>query len=233
MSQIPAPRPSLQPHAQVQAIAITAKALKPMLMAGGLVAVAAALPLLGHGAAQTELVNTVSQGGLKGQTFFLLLSTFLIAIGLPRQVPSFAAGYVFGPVYGTIIALVAQVLACSLDFIWARAVGQGFIRRRFGDRFAKIDKTLSGHTFVTTLTLRLLPVGNNLLLNLAAGLSSVRLLPFLAASALGFIPQTLVFALFGHGSLPNHSHMLALGGAMFAASALLGVILFLRTRRTA
>lgn len=229
MSQI-LPRGSA-PQPQAQAIAITAKALKPMLMAGGLIAVASALPLLGHSAAQSELVNAVSQGGLKGQTFFLLLSTFLVAIGVPRQVPSFAAGYAFGPVYGTVIALVVQVLACSLDFIWARAVGQGFIRRRFGDRFIRIDKTLSAHTFVTTLTLRLLPVGNNLLLNLAAGLSSVRLIPFLAASALGFIPQTLVFALFGHGSLPNHAHMLALGGAMFAASALLGVFLFLRTRR--
>jgi uncharacterized membrane protein YdjX (TVP38/TMEM64 family) len=218
---------------RAQAVAITAKALKPALMAGALIAVTAALPLLGHGAAQSELGSALAQGGLKGQTFFLLLSTFLVAIGLPRQVPAFAAGYAFGPLYGSAIALVAQVLACSLDFIWARAVGQGFIRRRFGDRFARIDQTLSAHTFGTTLTLRLLPVGNNLLLNLAAGLSSVRLLPFLAASALGFIPQTLVFALFGHGSLPNHAHMLALGGAMFAASAALGVFLFLRARRTA
>jgi uncharacterized membrane protein YdjX (TVP38/TMEM64 family) len=112
-------------------------------------------------------------------------------------------------------------------------VGQGFIRRRLGERFARIDSALSGHTFATTLTLRLLPVGNNLLLNLAAGLSSVRVLPFLAASALGFIPQTVIFALFGHGSLPNHTHMLVLGGAMFAASALFGVLLFFRTRRTA
>jgi uncharacterized membrane protein YdjX (TVP38/TMEM64 family) len=216
---------------RAQAVAITAKALKPALMAGALIAVAVAFPLLNHGTAQSELGSALAQGGLKGQTFFLLLSTFLIAIGLPRQVPAFAAGYAFGPLYGSVIALVAQVLACSLDFIWARAVGQGFIHRRFGDRFARIDKTLSEHTFVSTLTLRLLPVGNNLLLNLAAGLSSVRLLPFIAASAIGFIPQTLVFALFGHGSLPNHTHMLALGGGMFAASAALGVFLFFHVRR--
>jgi uncharacterized membrane protein YdjX (TVP38/TMEM64 family) len=218
---------------RAQAVAITAKALKPALMAGALVAVAAALPLLGHGAAQSELGTALSQGGVKGQGLFLLLSTLLVAIGLPRQVPAFAAGYAFGPVYGSVIALVGQVLACSLDFIWARAIGQDFVRRRFGDRLTRIDKTLSKHTFVTTLTLRLMPVGNNLLLNLAAGLSSVRLLPFLAASAIGFIPQTLVFALFGHGSLPNHAHMLALGGAMFAASALLGIFLFFHARRTA
>ncbi|WP_297492618.1 TVP38/TMEM64 family protein [Acidocella sp.] len=212
---------------------ITAKALKPALMAGGLVAVAAALPLLGHGEAQNVLSGVLAQGGVEGQGLFLLLATFLTAIGLPRQIPAFAAGYAFGPLYGSIIALLAQVLACNLDFIWARAVGQSFIRRRFGERMAKVDKTLSRHTFATTLTLRLMPVGNNLLLNLAAGLSSVRLMPFLAASALGFVPQTVVFALFGHGSQPNHSHMLVLAGVMFAASVLLGVALFLRARRAA
>lgn len=218
---------------RAQAVAITAKALKPALMAGGLVAIAAALPLLSHGGAQTELTGMVAQGGLKGQTLFMLLSTFLVAIGLPRQVPAFAAGYAFGPVYGTVIALVAQILACSLDFIWARAVGQNFVRRRLGERFAKIDATLSRHTFVTALTLRLMPVGNNLLLNLAAGLSSVRLMPFLVASAIGFVPQTVVFALLGRGSQTSHMHMLLLAGGMFLASAALGVFLFFRTRRAA
>lgn len=213
--------------------AVAAKALKPALMAGGLIAVAAALPLVSNGVAQTELTNTLAQGGLRGQTLFLLLATFLTAIGLPRQIPAFAAGYAFGPVYGTAIALVSQVLACSLDFIWARAIGQSFIRRRFGSRLSRIDATLSTHPFITTLTLRLMPVGNNLILNLLAGLTSVRLLPFLAASAIGFVPQTVVFALFGKGSAPSHAHLLLIGGFMFLASAALGVLLFRRARPTA
>ena len=212
---------------------VAAKALKPALMAGGLIAVAAALPLVSNGAAQTELTNSLAQGGLRGQSLFLLLATFLTAIGLPRQIPAFAAGYAFGPVYGSVIALVSQVLACSLDFIWARAIGQSFIRRRFGARLERIDRTLSAHPFITTLTLRLMPVGNNLLLNLVAGLTSVRLLPFLTASAIGFVPQTVVFALFGKGSLPSHTHLLLIGGGMFAASALLGIVIFRRARPTA
>ncbi len=207
-----------------------AKALKPALMAGGLIAVAATLPLMGHGAAETTLTATLAEGGLRGQTVFLLLSTFLVAIGLPRQIPAFAAGYAFGPWYGTIIALVAQVLACSLDFIWARAIAQDFCRRKFGAKLAWIDRTLARHPFTATLMLRLMPVGNNLLLNLAAGLTSVRMLPFLAASAIGFIPQTLVFALLGKGSAPDHAHLLLLGGATFLASALLGLLLLRRNR---
>ncbi len=210
-----------------------AKALKPALMAGGLIAVAAALPLMGHGSAQTTLASVLAEGGLRGQTVFLALSTLLIAIGLPRQIPAFAAGYAFGPWYGTAISLVAQALACSLDFIWARAIAQDFCRRKFGARLAWVDRTLTRHPFTATLMLRLMPIGNNLLLNLAAGLTSVRMLPFLAASALGFIPQTVVFALLGKGSAPDHAHLLMLGGATFLVSALLGLVLLRRNRAMA
>ncbi|MDD2705038.1 MAG: VTT domain-containing protein [Acidocella sp.] len=117
--------------------------------------------------------------------------------------------------------------------MWARAIGQDFVRRRFGKMLGKVDSTLAGQPFTATLMLRLMPVGSNILLNLAAGLSSVRAIPFLAASAIGFVPQTLVFALFGQGSAPSHEHMLLLGSAMLAASALLGVILLRRARPAA
>src|SRR3984957_20812475 len=209
---------------------VATRALKPALMAGGLIAVAAALPLLGASSAQSTLGNLLAQGGVRGPAMFLLLATFLTAIGLPRQIPAFVAGYAFGPWYGTAIALVSQVLACSLDFIWARAIGQDFVRRRFGKALTKIDGMLSAHPFTATLTLRLLPVGSNILLNLAAGLSSIRALPFLIASAIGVVPQTLIFAVFGQGSAPTHAHMLIFGGAMFAASAFLGLLLLRRAR---
>lgn len=206
------------------------RALKPALMAGGMIALATALPLLGAATAQSTLANLVGQGGLRGPAMFLLLATFLTAIGLPRQVPAFVAGYAFGPVYGSAIALGSQVLACSLDFIWARAIGREFVRRRFGKTFGKIDKVLAAQPFTATLTLRLMPVGSNILLNLAAGLSSIPALPFLAASAIGFVPQTVMFALFGQGSAPSHARMLMLGGAMFLASASLGLLLLRRAR---
>ena len=214
------------------AIAAT-KAIKPALMACGMVAVAAALPLLGAASAQATLANLLAQGGFRGPAMFLLAATFLTAIGLPRQVPAFIAGYAFGPWYGTVIALVSQVMACSLTFIWARAVGRNFISRYFGKVLRQIDTTLAAQPFIATLTLRVMPVGSNILLNLAAGLSSIPAVPFLAASAIGFIPQTLIFAVFGQGSAPTHAHMLMLGGAMFIASATLGMLLLRRSRRIA
>jgi len=130
-------------------------ALKPVLMAGGMIAIVSALPLLGAGTAQDTLSQLVAQGGVRGPAMFLVLATFLTAIGLPRQIPCFVAGFAFGPWYGTAIALVAQTLACSLDFIWARALGRDFVRRRFGARLRKVDRMLERQPFITVLTLRL------------------------------------------------------------------------------
>ena len=210
--------------------AVATRALKPALLAGGMMAVAFALPLLGASSAQATLEHMVAQGGLRGPAMFLLLATALTAIGLPRQVPAFVAGYAFGPWYGAAIALVSQIMAASADFIWARALGQDFVRRRLAAPLRKVDGMLAAQPFIATLTLRLMPVGSNILLNLAAGLSSVRALPFLAASAIGFIPQTLVFALIGQGSGPSHLHILLLGFVMFALSAILGVFLLRNAR---
>ncbi len=198
-----------------------------------MIAVAIALPLLGADAARSTLTGLVAQGGVRGPAMFLLLATLLTALGLPRQIPAFIAGYTFGPWKGVGIALIAQVLACALDFVWARVIGRDFVRRRVGNRLQKVDSALAAQPFIVTLTLRLMPVGSNILLNLAAGLSSVRALPFLAASAIGFIPQTVIFALFGQGSAPSHAHMLLLGTAMFAASAAVGIVLLRRTRKIA
>jgi uncharacterized membrane protein YdjX (TVP38/TMEM64 family) len=209
------------------------RALKPALMAGAMVAVVLCLPLLGAGSAQSTLVNLVSQGGVRGPAMFLAVATLLTAVGLPRQIPAFVAGYAFGAWSGAAIALLSQIIACGADFVWARAVGREFVKRRFGRVLRRVDGALAARPFIATLTFRLMPVGSNILLNLAAGLSSVRALPFLAASLIGFIPQTAIFAMIGRGSAPSHVNVLLVGVVMFLLSAGLGVFLFTRFRHDA
>jgi uncharacterized membrane protein YdjX (TVP38/TMEM64 family) len=213
--------------------AMASSAIKPALMAGAMVAVAMSLPMLGAGSAQSNLMNLVGQGGVRGPLMFLIVATMLTAIGLPRQIPAFVAGYAFGTWSGVAIALLSQIIACALDFGWARALGRDFVKRRFGGALRKVDATLAARPFIATLTFRLMPVGSNILLNLTAGLSSVRLFPFLAASAIGFIPQTVIFALIGRGSAPAHEYVLIVGMAMFAVSVALGLLLFQKFRQQA
>jgi uncharacterized membrane protein YdjX (TVP38/TMEM64 family) len=93
---------------------------------------------------------------------------------------------------------------------------------------ARLDAQLSAQPFMASLTLRLLPVGNNVVLSLLAGLSSVSAPAFLVASAIGYVPQTLVFALLGSGVQVSHTEQIVLGGVLFVASAVLGIVLMRR-----
>ena len=60
-----------------------------------------------------------------------------------------------------------------------------------------------------------------------------RAVPFLAGSALGYVPQTVIFALLGSGIGVADWVQVAIGAALFAASVLLGVILLRRYRAAA
>lgn len=152
----------------------------------------------------------------------VLLGAALCAIGLPRQIVCYAAGAGFGIKAGIVVAMAAQLLGCVADVAVARTLARAWVARRLGARLARFDRALCLKPFTATLTLRLLPVGNNLLTNLVAGVSGLALAPFLAASALGYLPQTAIFVLAGAGVVTAQWVPVALAVALFALSAALG-----------
>ena len=194
---------------------------KAALLLGGLALAGLALRWLGTG-----FLSARPTAG--GAAIFLAGGATLVAVGMPRQVLAFAAGYAFGAWRGGILALAAQMLGCAADFWWARLIARNWAIRHLRGRLARIDRMLAARPFAATLTLRLLPVGNNLLLNLLAGVSGLRAWPFLAASLIGYLPQTAIFALTGSGTHVDRSLQLALAAALFILSALLGLGLLKR-----
>jgi uncharacterized membrane protein YdjX (TVP38/TMEM64 family) len=183
----------------------------------------------------TEWVDRyVRDEGPWGDAAFILVAALGTAAGVPRQVAAFLGGYAFGTVQGTLLALAAQVLGCALAFFWARLVGRGFaerrLRGRFGHRLRPVRDALAASPFGATLALRLLPVGSNLALNLLAGMAGLRPWPFLAASAIGYLPQTVVFALLGKGVRVDGTWQIALAAALLVASVLIGLWLLRRHR---
>ena len=172
--------------------------------------------------------------GLSGEMMFILLGAVLTAVGLPRQGVAFLGGYAFGALLGTALALVGQLLGCLLAYGGARAVGRAWAERRlagrFGTRLRPLVEVLRENPFGTTLALRLFPAGSNLAMNALAGLTGVALGPFLLASALGYLPQTLVFALLGKGIRVEGAWQMGLSGALLLASVAIGVWLMRRHR---
>lgn len=168
--------------------------------------------------------------GLDGELLFVGLGMLATAVGFPRQVIAFMGGYAFGFLQGTVLGVLATTLGCLATFIYARWFGRALIVDRLSGRIAKVDAFVMDNPFTMTLLIRLLPVGSNVLTNLAAGMSSVPATPFLVASMLGFVPQTLVFALVGSGVNVDPIWRIGLGMVLFVVSAVLGVYLYRRLR---
>ncbi|MBW4022260.1 MAG: TVP38/TMEM64 family protein [Proteobacteria bacterium] len=202
--------------------------IKPLGLLLGLVIAGVVLKTLAGGLKGGLLAEYVVGHGIEGEAFFVAAGALLCAAGLPRQAVAFAGGYAFGLKLGLVLAMVAQVLGCVTDFFWARSFARDWVQGRIGARLARLDAQLSAQPFMASLALRLLPVGNNVALSLLAGLSSVSAPAFLVASAVGYVPQTLVFALLGSGVQVSHTTQIVLGGVLFVASALFGIVLMRR-----
>jgi len=143
-------------------------------------------------------------------------------------VVAFLGGYAFGFIAGGVLALLATVTGCALTFYYARGMGRRLVQHRFAGRIRKIDVFLKQNTFSMAMVIHLLPVGSNAINNLLAGVSSVRGLPYFAGSGLGYLPQTVVFALAGSGVTFDPVLPLTLAVVLFAVSGLIGVWLFRR-----
>ena len=177
--------------------------------------------------------STIRDQGLVGEMIFFAAGTLFTAFGLPRQVICFLGGYAFGLAAGTALALGATVMGCAVAFLFARLAARDLVMGRFSGRLRRADTFLASNPFSTILMIRLLPVGSNLATNLVAGVSSAGLGPFLAASAFGHFPQTLVFTLVGSGINVDPAIRITLGVVLFILSMLLGTHLYLRLRRDA
>ena len=175
----------------------------------------------------------VRDHGLTGQVVFLAVGALFTAFGLPRQVVCFLGGYGFGFLLGTALALTATVMGCTIAFLFARLAARDLLAHRFPGRLRRADAVLGKTPFSVILTIRLLPVGSNLATNLVAGVSSAALWPFVAASAFGHLPQTVVFALVGSGINVDPEIRLTLGIVLFVLSMLLGTHLYFRLRKDA
>lgn len=213
-------------------------ALNPRIFLKGLVLIASFV-LLGYLFEVSHLGSVLDKGwidtqvrgkGISGELLFIGMGALVTALGVPRQAVSFLAGYAFDFAFGSVLGVVATVGGCIAAFFYARWFGRGLVAARFPDRIRRIDGFIHENTLSMTLLIRLLPVGSNLVTNLAAGVANVRAVPFVIGSALGYIPQTLVFALIGSGISLNPVFRIGLGVALFLISGVLGIYLYRQFR---
>lgn len=156
----------------------------------------------------------------------LMVGALFTAAGGPRQVIAFVFGFALGGIYGGLFSTLATLLGCLICFYVARLTIRRSVQARFGGRLQKFEALIRDNTWLKVLMIRLLPVGSNLVTNLLAGATHVPARGFVLGSAIGYLPQMLIFSFAGAGIGLSDHYQLAISIGLFIVSSLIGTYLY-------
>jgi uncharacterized membrane protein YdjX (TVP38/TMEM64 family) len=129
---------------------------------------------------------------------FVLTYIGVVALSVPGgTIMTLAGGFLFGVPLGAPLIIIGATAGASLLFLIARTAFGDVLRNRAGPFLARMADGFRKDAFNYLLFLRLVPVFPFWAVNLAPALLGMRLLPFVAATALGIIPATIVYSTFG------------------------------------
>jgi uncharacterized membrane protein YdjX (TVP38/TMEM64 family) len=151
-------------------------------------------------ARQADLRGWVEARPLATALAYVAVYAGAVAVSLPGAVViTVAGGLLFGTLAGAVLAVTGASLGAVAVFLLARGVLAPVLAARAGPFLARLRPGLERDGFSYLLALRLIPVLPFWLVNLAPALVGMRLAPFAAATVLGIIPATTVFASVGAG----------------------------------
>ncbi|MDZ7708321.1 MAG: VTT domain-containing protein [Trueperaceae bacterium] len=185
---------------------------------------------------RTPLDLLVALGAFLGQhplgaAAYLAVYAVRPLVAFSASLLSVAGGVLYGPLAGVALVIVGANVSALVAYGLGRGLGAELAGPALAHpRLAGVTGRLRGRTFETVLTLRFLFAPYDAV-NYLAGATRLRPLPFVAATAIGSLPGTIVFVLFGaglgdlsalgSGRLPTPDlALLATSGALFAMSLL-------------
>jgi uncharacterized membrane protein YdjX (TVP38/TMEM64 family) len=222
------------PPGQARTVRRNAQRWFRWLLAAVLVAVVAGFYLLGlqhyiswdyvHSHIDSLQARVQQQLPLAALVFFLgyvLVTAFSIPVA---AVLSLVAGAIFGRWLGTVLVGSAATLGATAAFVSSRYLFREFVQSRFSRRLEPINRGVEKDGAYYLFTLRLLPVVPFWLINLAMGLTRMRVATFAWVSLLGMLPGTFLYVNAGRELSRITSPSDVLSPTVLISLALLGLV---------
>lgn len=131
---------------------------------------------------------------------FMAVYAGVVAVSLPgATVLTLAGGFLFGVVWGGLLSAAGAAAGAVCVFLAARFAFADLLRARAGPWLARLEQGFRANAFSYLLFLRLVPAFPFFIVNLAPAFLGVSLATFAAATAIGILPGSFVFASVGAG----------------------------------
>jgi uncharacterized membrane protein YdjX (TVP38/TMEM64 family) len=129
---------------------------------------------------------------------FVLAYIVVTALSLPgAAIMTLAGGFLFGSLIGMLYVNVGATTGATLAFLAARYMLRDWVEVKFGKWIGPVQQGFAKNAFSYLMTLRLIPLFPFFVVNLVSGLTRVNVGTYVAATALGIIPGSFVYAYAG------------------------------------
>jgi uncharacterized membrane protein YdjX (TVP38/TMEM64 family) len=129
---------------------------------------------------------------------YVIFYTLAVSISVPGALWfTIGAGFLFGPIYGTGVAVIGATCGATIIFLAARFAFADWVREKFPGYIAKLQDGFSRDAFSYILILRLIPALPFFGINIATALLNVPVRAFFFGTLFGVIPGAYVYATVG------------------------------------
>ena len=153
---------------------------------------------------------------------------------------SLTGGFLFGPVFGTVLISVGATIGATIVFLFARTLFGDQALAKLGEQQPQLVAGLRRNAWSYLLVMRLIPLFPFFLVNLVPAFVGVSLSTYLLTTFFGILPGSIVYSLAGAGlgDVLDHGSDLSVGtvftptiiAALVGLSALSLLALVVRSR---
>jgi uncharacterized membrane protein YdjX (TVP38/TMEM64 family) len=130
---------------------------------------------------------------------YLLLGYIIGSLLLvPITLLILVTGIVFGPVLGSLYALIGSMAGALVTYAVGYLLGKDFVQKIAGPKWSSLEEKIEQTGIIAVATLRLLPVAPFTVVNIVSGAFKVPWRDYTIGSILGLVPGILVTTLFAH-----------------------------------
>jgi uncharacterized membrane protein YdjX (TVP38/TMEM64 family) len=145
---------------------------------------------------------------------YMTIYIVVTALSLPGAVVmTLAGGALFGFWLGVLVVSFASTIGATLACFVARFLLRDWVQNRVGEKLSRINKGIEKEGSFYLFSLRLVPIFPFFIINLAMGLTPMKLWTFYWVSQIGMFPGTMVYVNAGKelGRLESLSGILSPG----------------------
>jgi len=172
---------------------------------------------------RVELVAFVARHPAAAAAAFVATYAVVVALSIPGAgIMTITGGFLFGTPWATPLIVVGATIGAAAVFVVAKTSLGDPLRARAGPWLKRMEEGFRANAFNYLLVLRLMPLFPFFVVNVVPAFLGVPLGTYVAATLIGIVPATVVFASVGAGI----GSVLDSGAAFTLSSVLTPEILF-------